>query len=116
MGVGVAPRAGGWDGAAVGAVVLGLARECELEKCGARTRQPLRAPTPTPSPPRRGRLHRHRGMRRLRYMRAQARPAAATFANRGHSCRWGDGGGWARRHPAGARCAGTPPAHTHAGC
>ncbi|MGW4150326.1 hypothetical protein, partial [Streptomyces albogriseolus] len=48
---------GWWCGAAVGVVVLGLARECVLERVRAWTRQPLRAPTPTPSPLRRGRLH-----------------------------------------------------------
>ncbi|AYL36728.1 hypothetical protein CNQ36_15610 [Streptomyces fungicidicus] len=44
---------------------------------GARTRQPLRAATPAPSPPRRTRP-----------------PAAPTSppALRGQSCRWGDGG------------------------
>ncbi|GGP57396.1 hypothetical protein GCM10010265_39130 [Streptomyces griseoincarnatus] len=60
----------------MGVVVLGLARECVLERFGAWTRQPLRAPTPTPSPPRRGRLH-----------RLQWRVAAADVANCGHSCR-----------------------------
>ncbi len=99
VGVAVAPTAGGWCGAAVGAVVLGLARECVLERFGARTRQPLRAPTPTPSPSRRGRLPRHRwrrppsaGARRLlrsggvRRIANRARVAgAATLANRGRA-------------------------------
>ncbi|GAB2325988.1 hypothetical protein STREPTOSP366_11940 [Streptomyces variabilis] len=53
VGAGVAPGVGWWCGAAVGAVVLGLARECVLERFGAWTRQAAAGahPHPVPSPP-----------------------------------------------------------------
>ncbi|MEU1925658.1 hypothetical protein ABZ742_36670, partial [Streptomyces albogriseolus] len=61
----------------MGVVVLGLARECVLERFRAWTRQPLRAPTPTPSPPRRGRLHGPGGGRRPGHPPARGRAAGA---------------------------------------
>ncbi len=54
VGVGAAPTVGWWCGAAVGAVVLGLARECVLERFRGED-APAAAgahPHPVPSPPR----------------------------------------------------------------
>ncbi|BFO14834.1 hypothetical protein SHKM778_12220 [Streptomyces sp. KM77-8] len=60
--------------------------------CGALTRQPLRAATPAPSPPRRTRPpHRFPQADGNHLRRPRTRPAVSAL--RGQSCRWGGTGG-----------------------
>ncbi|GGT67061.1 hypothetical protein GCM10010243_52440 [Streptomyces matensis] len=89
---------GWWCGAGAGVVVLGLARECVLERFRGRTRQPLRAPTPTPPLP-----------AACGYTDTGG---GASPAHCGQSCRWGGTGGRGGTSLA-PRCADTPrPAPT----
>ncbi len=110
VGAGVAPTGGGWCGAAVGAVVLGLARECALvrERRGRASRCG-RPPPPRPLPAASG----------------YTDTGGGAPANCGHSCRWGDGGtsrsseaesgeGGRGGTSLAPRCADTP-GHTNAG-
>ncbi len=119
VGAGVAPTGGGWCGAAVGAVVLGLARECVFvrERRGRASRCG-RPPPPRPLPAAgdytaTGACAASATCGRRPGRRPQPSPTAGgrrppLSPTAGIRAAGAMGEGGARRHPAGARCAGTP--------